>query len=204
MIIFTLEWKPIKTIYMGKNLFKTVVVSLLSVVVLLGGYSCSDDYPDDYLTEAQIRRMIEEALRENNEQLEFTRWEIVNITVEKDDWTWNDDGNFKRFEAVYELPELNESIYEDGAVLGFIFIGPRDVNEVQKSLPYVHTYGIYDDTGNIVDTYTETISFDVQYKFEGEEKPTVAFFIQASDLFGSEDDIQYLEEEYNFRIVLVW
>lgn len=204
MIIFTLEWKPIKTIYMGKNLFKTVAVSLFSVAVLLGGYSCSDDYPDDYLTEAQIRRMIEEALRENNEQLEFTRWEIVNITVEKDDWTWNDDGNFKRFEAVYELPELNESIYEDGAVLGFIFIGPRDVNEVQKSLPYVHTYGIYDDTGNIVDTYTETISFDVQYKFEGEEKPTVAFFIQASDLFGSEDDIQYLEEDYNFRIVLVW
>lgn len=194
---------------MGRNLSKTVITSLLLAAVLLGGYSCSDDgpyYPDDYLTEAQIRRMIEEALRENNEQLDFTRWEIVNITVENNSenkhWSWNDE--YKRFEAVYELPKLNESIYEDGAVLGFIFIGPRDVNEVQKSLPYVHTYGIYDGEGNIVNTYTETISFDIQYKKDKVEKPTVAFFIQASDLFGSEDDVQYLEEEYNFRIVLIW
>jgi len=190
---------------MRRNLFKTLITSLFFAVVLLGGYSCSDDdpyYPDDYLTEAQVRRMIEEALRQNNEDLEFTKWEIVNITVEKGHWSWNEVD--KRFQAIYELPELNEDIYEIGAVLGFIFIGPQDVNEVQKTLPYVHTYGIYDDEGNIVDTYTETISFDVQYKKDNAIKPTVAFFIQASDLFGSEDDIQYLEGEYNFRLVMIW
>ncbi|WP_019539255.1 hypothetical protein [Proteiniphilum acetatigenes] len=197
MIIFTLEWKPIKTIYMGKNLFKTVAVSLFSVAVLLGGYSCSDDYPDDYLTEAQIRRMIEEALRQNNQELEpkFTKWEILPYTVLKEHWDWNPDAG--RYQAIYDLPELTDFIYEEGAVLGYVFIGQQGVNEVQKLLPYVHTY-------NDADTpYTETISFDIQYKSEGVVQPTVAFFIQTSDLFGGDEYVEYLPD-YNFRIVLVW
>lgn len=198
MIIFTLEWKPIKTIYMGKNLFKTVVVSLLSVAVLLGGYSCSDDYPDDYLTEAQIRRMIEEALRQNNEELEpkFTKWEILPYTVLEEHWEWNPDAG--RYQAIYDLPELTDFIYEEGAVLGYVFIGQQGVDEVQKLLPFLFTYAETDENGNIIGTYTETISFDVQYAPNGNS--TVAFFIQASDLVRADG---YLAD-YNFRIVLVW
>lgn len=174
---------------MGRNLFKTVIVSLLFAVVLLGGYSCSSG---DYLDEFEVRRMIEEALRENNQNLEFTKWEIVPFTVRVSDWNWDEEA--KRYEAVYNLPELTEPIYENGAVLGYVFIGQQDVNEVQKLLPYVHTYDDADPP------YTETISFDVQYKKDGVITPTVAFFIQASDLFRADD---YLDN-YNFRIVLIW
>ncbi len=184
---------------MRRNLFKTLITSLFFAVVLLGGYSCSDDdpyYPDDYLTEAQVRRMIEEALRENNQQLEFTQWRIVNISVGFDHWDWNPDAG--RYEAIYDLPELSEFIYENGAILGYAFIGQQGVDEVQKLLPYVHTYPITDAGGNITATYTETISFDVQYA--PNEKSTVAFFIQASDLFRADE---YLDN-YNFRLVMIW
>lgn len=177
---------------MGKSLFKTAMASLLFAAVLLGGYSCSRS--EDYLDEFEVKRMIEEALRENNQKLEFTQWKIVNITVKKDDWTWNDEENVKRYEAVYNLPELTEFIYEKGAVLGYVFIGEQDRDEVQKLLPYVHTYDDADPP------YTETISFDIQYKNKGAVKPTVAFYIQASDLVQADD---YLYD-YNFRIVLIW
>lgn len=171
---------------------------MLFAVVLLGGYSCSDDdpyYPDDYLTEAQVRRMIEEALRQNNEDIEFTKWEIVNITVEMGHWSWNDE--VKRYEAVYQLPELNEDIYEIGAVLGYVFIGTQNVDEVQKLLPYVQSYDDVDPS------YTETISFDIQLKKDGELKPSVAFFIQASDLFGG-TEFEGSLPPYNFRLVMIW
>jgi hypothetical protein len=166
--------------------------------VLLGGYSCSDDdpyYPDDYLTEAQVRRMIEEALRQNNEQLNFTEWKIVNITTEDGHWSWDDRD--KRYKAVYELAGLNENIYKNGAVLGYVFIGEQNINEVQRLLPYVQSYGDADPF------YTETISFDIQYKKDGVEKPSVAFYIQSSDLFGSEEMAEFLPS-YNFRLVLIW
>lgn len=186
---------------MEKKLFKTVVASLLLAAVLIGGYSCSDDgpyYPDDYLTEAQVRRMIEEALRQNNEELElkFTAWKIVPYQVLESHWAWNPDAG--RYEAIYDLSELTEFIYENGAVLGYVFIGQQGVNEVQKLLPFVFTYPITDANGNILDTYTETMSFDVQYAPNNQS--TVAFFIQASDLFQADE---YLTD-YNFRLVLIW
>ncbi|NLX66849.1 MAG: hypothetical protein GXZ19_08820 [Bacteroidales bacterium] len=186
---------------MVKSIFKTVIVASFFAAVLVVGYSCSDDgpyYPDDYMTEAQIRRMIEDALKENNKNLPFTNWEIVNITVKggkNGDWRWNDNEN--RYEAIYELPEMDEFIYEDGAILGYVFIGEQNQNEVQKLLPFVQTY---DEGGEI---FTETISFDVQLKKGGIVKPSVAFYIQTSDLFGSKEFEEFLPN-HNFRLVIVW
>lgn len=180
---------------MGDSLCKIVTALLFFAAVLFGGYSCSDDHPGDYLSQDEVRRMIEEALRQNNEQLEFTDWEIVNITA--DNWIWNGEENAKRYEAVYELPQLDEDIYKNGAVLGYIFIGMEGQNEVQKLLPYVHTY---DDVDPF---YTETISFDIQYKKESEEGSSVAFYIQSSDLFGGEEFEEFLPA-YRFRLVLIW
>ena len=182
---------------MERNFSTIAIASLFFVAVLLGGYSCSDDDPyyGDYLTEAQVRKMIEDALRENNRDLEFTNWEIVNITVEQGEWFWDDKS--KRYLAKYPLPELDEDIYKIGAVLGYVFIGERNQNEVQKLLPYVQSY---DDASP---SYTETISFDIQLKKDGELRPTVAFFIQTSDLFGSEELAEFLLS-YNFRLVMIW
>ena len=64
--------------------------------------------------------MIEDSLRENNQNLEFTEWEIVPITVGANEWEWN--SSLSQWEAVYTLPGLTNFIYEDGAVLGMKLI----------------------------------------------------------------------------------
>jgi hypothetical protein len=178
---------------MKRNITKILLASAIFASILLGGYSCATD---DTLSELEVRRMIEQALQENNANLEFTQWEIVNIQVNQNDWEWNVQE--RRYEAIFSLPELTEFIYESGAVLGYLFLGEQGVNEVQKMLPYVHTYYSTDTGGNITETFTETISYDVMYQSGGNSD--VAFFIQASDVFEDTNAPQ----TYNFRLVLIW
>jgi hypothetical protein len=180
---------------MIQKITKPLLASLLFAMLLLVSYSCAND---DYLSEHDVRRMIEEALRQNNEQLEFTQWSIVNITVRKSDWQWDDD--VKYYFAICDLPELTEFIYENGANIGYLFLGEQNYSEVQKLLPYVHTYYETNDNGEVTYIYTYTISYDVQYKVNGVVDPIVAFFIQPSDVYR---DDRYVFD-YNFRIVLIW
>ena len=142
------------------------------LILVIVGYSCSDDSTKDLIE---------------------TQWEVVNITAKKSDWRWIEaDG---RYEAVFDLPELTKFIYESGAQLSYVFIGTQGVDEVQKMLPFVHTYYEEDNQGNPI-LYTETISGDFQLGTPS----TVAFYIQASDL-GRDDTIL---GNYNFRVVLLW
>ena len=140
------------------------------------------------LTEAQIREIIKQEVEKA-----ATGWKIVNINVKKEDWKWNEKA--AQYEAIADLPDLTKFIYEEGAVIGYVFLGTQDVDEVQKLLPYVNTYSEQDDTGKTV-YFTETISCDFQLG----NPSTVAFFIKSSDLFRDPDAPQ----NYNFRIVLVW
>lgn len=178
---------------MKRNILKTLQAGAVFLFLLMAGYSCSSD---DTLSELEVRRMIDQALKENNDNLEFTQWEIVPYEVKNTDWQWN--AQERRYEAIYDLPELNESIYESGAVLGYIFLGKQGEDEVQKILPYSHTYYGTDDQGNITETFTETISYDVMYAAGG--KSSVAFYIQASDVYKDPE----APITYNFRIVLIW
>src|SRR5690554_6707849 len=112
---------------MKKNIIRSVKLLTLLSLLFFGAYSCVDDS----LSDLEIRRIIEEEIRKNNQNLEFTQWEIVPITVRETDWKWFDDVG--RYEAVYDLPELTEFIYESGAQIGYVFIGEQGKNEVQKS-----------------------------------------------------------------------
>ena len=138
--------------------------------------------------------MIEDAIRQNNEKLEFTQWKIVNISAKKADWVWNED--IGRYEAIYDLPELTEFIYENGAALGYVFIGTQGVDEVQKLLPFVHTYSETDGEGSTI-TYTETISCD----FNLGSPSSVVFTLEMSDLAFYEDGVPV---DMNFQVVLIW
>jgi hypothetical protein len=144
------------------------------------------------LTEEEIRKIIQDEVTKVK-----TNWQIINFSLDKTSWKW-DEAN-ARYEAIGELPELTEFIYEEGANVGYVFIGEQGKNEVQKILPYVHTYSVINDKGEMIGQFTETISFDIQYS--GDNKSTVAFYIQASDLSWEEE--AYLPN-YNFRIVLIW
>lgn len=135
------------------------------------------------LSEAQIREIIEEEAKKA-----ATSWEIINYNIKQSDWKWNEESS--QYEVVAELPELTEFIYENGAIIGYVFLGQQGKDEVQKLLPYINTYT---DDGQ---TFTETISFDVQL----DDPSTVAFFIKSSDLFKDPEAPQ----NYNFRIVLIW
>ncbi|MGI6047139.1 MAG: hypothetical protein ACOYEG_03910 [Petrimonas sp.] len=174
---------------------RKILFAFSLLFVLLIGYSCTSSPTQDYLDEYEVRRMIDEAIKQNNENLKlnFTQWKIINITAKKADWKWIE--KVGRYEAIYDLPELTEFIYENGAAIGYVFLGTQNVDEVQKPLPFVHTYSETDEEGNTV-FYTETISCD----FALGTPSTVAFFIQASDLFRAD---QYLAD-YNFRVVLIW
>lgn len=157
---------------MKKNAIRSVKQLTLFLLLLSLGYSCSDD---------------------NDPVIDFneTQWKIVNVTVNKADWQWMEvDG---RYAAVLDLPELTKFIYENGAQLSYVFIGQQGTDEVQKLLPFVHTYSA--NVGGEIITYTETISCD----FQLDTPSNVAFYIQASDL--ARDDS--ILANYNFRIVLI-
>ena len=179
---------------MKKNAIRSVKNIILISFLFFITYSCSDS-TQDYLDEYQIRKMIEDEIRKNNKDLEFTQWEIVPITVKKETWEWNAEAG--RYEAIYDLPELTEFIYEDGAQLGYVFIGEQGVDEVQKMMPYVQNYRRIEQGKTIA--YTETISYDLQYGTPS----SVAFYLQTSDLDNLKSYDKLLST-YNFRIVLVW
>lgn len=107
---------------------------------------------------------------------------------------WNED--IGRYEAIYDLPELTEFIYENGAALGYVFIGTQGVDEVQKLLPFVHTYSETDGEGSTI-TYTETISCD----FNLGSPSSVVFTLEMSDLAFYEDGVPV---DMNFQVVLIW
>lgn len=155
---------------------------LLAIMALVLGYGCSSD---DYLKEAEIQKMIDNSLN--------GQWQIVNISVKKEHWKWSEKES--QYEVILDLPELKEPIYKEGAILGYIFLA----GAVQKSLPYINTYSAGNDpVTNKPIIFTETISYDVEYKDNG--KSTVAFIIKDSQL--KKDD--NAPQNYNFRIVLIW
>ena len=115
---------------MKKNVIRLFKHLTLLLLLFSVAYSCSDDS----LSEFEIRKMIEEEIRKNNQDLEITQWEILNFEVEKSNWEWKNDS--RRYEAIADLPELTEFIYESGAQIAYAFIEDSKLGEVQKTLPY--------------------------------------------------------------------
>lgn len=164
----------------------TFALALSSIFLLNGCF-------DEGLSDFEVRQLIEQALKEHDKDMPFTNWDIVFFNVKAKDWKWND--KMGQWEAFGNLPELTKFIYEEGAALGYVFVGTGS-GEVQKTLPYVESY--YDgddDLGNPI-YFTETISCD----FHLGNPSTVGFFIKSSDLFPDEN----APVDYTFRVVLIW
>lgn len=167
---------------MKRNFFTSFFAVALLIGLGLGVTSCSND---DYLRSDEIQRMIDQSLN--------GQWKIVNITVKKDSWNWVDDAG--QYEAVVDLPELTQSIFDEGAVIAYIKLDSK----TKATLPFVKSYSfeVIDDDGvKHSGTYTEHIKCD----FQVGSPSSVAFFIEASDLARAD---QYLEDK-NFQVVLIW
>lgn len=155
---------------MKRNLFILLFVGLLFLGTTSVMTSCSDS-TDDFVE---------------------TAWNIENFSVSASQWSWNP--NLNRWEATRQLELIDEFIYEDGAVIGYVFIGTQNVDEVQVPLPYIRSFV----GGNAQDgffDFTETISFEYSRLTN-----RVTFCIEPSD--GVED--QDAKQNYNFRIVMIW
>jgi hypothetical protein len=118
-----------------------------------------------------------------------TEIETVIFKVHERDWQWN--ALYNRHECIINYPELGRGIYEEGTVLGGVFVIEEDRDgdtyEVLKTLPFVESIPYQNKS------YTRTISFDIA-------PGQVTFYIQASDLGDSTDDLG----TYEFKITLVW
>ncbi len=124
----------------------------------------------------------------NDDDIIETAWNIENFTVEASQWSWSPAN--RRWEAVRELDYIDEFIYEKGSVIGYVFLGEQNKDEVQTQLPYIKSY-ILDDGSK----FTETISYEYSYLTN-----KVKFYIEPSD--GIQDAAA--RQRYDFRIAMIW
>lgn len=155
---------------MKRKLFTSLLAGLFLTGIAFFATSCSD----------------------NNDDIVETAWNVENITVNASEWSWSPAN--RRWEVQKQLDYIDDFIYEDGAVIGYVFLGEQNVNEVQVQLPYLKSYLITDDDdGEIM--FTETTGYE--YSFLTNK---VTFFIEPSD--GFEDPEAKVTR--NFRIVMIW
>ena len=150
---------------MKRKLFSSLFAGLLFVGIGFFASSCSD----------------------NNDDIIETKWDIQDYEVRASDWSWNPA--FERWESVQRM-DIDEFIYESGAVIGYVFLGTQNQDEVQTQLPY--TRRAYVDDGTF---FTETLGYE--YSFLTNE---VTFYIEPAD--GIQDPVARVG--YVFRLVLIW
>lgn len=120
---------------MKTKVLRSAKYATLILMLLLIGYSCSDD-------------------------IVGLQSKVAHIPIKKSDWKWDDDAG--KYYAIVNLPELSFDIYENKSVNGYVFIGTQGVDEVQEPLPFVYTYREDDGEGGEI-IYTETIRFNFMY-----------------------------------------
>lgn len=118
-----------------------------------------------------------------------TKIESYNFTVYDYEWKWN--SLYSRYECIIDFPELREDIYENGAVVGVVYINEVDYDgyyyETQKNMPYIETHTSRNDI------YTEIIGFDTSLG----DPSSICFYVKTLDNLGS------ALKTYDFKITLI-
>ena len=126
----------------------------------------------------------------SNDDLTETQWDIQNYEVRASEWSWNPA--LKRWEAAKQMDYIDDDfIYESGAVVGYVFLGTQNQDEVQTQLPY--TRRVYFDDGTF---FTETLGYEYSTLTR-----RVTFYIEPADGI---QDTQAAKDGYMFRLVLIW
>ncbi|NDW08344.1 hypothetical protein [Dysgonomonas sp. 520] len=110
-----------------------------------------------------------------------TIWKIADFTVKSNQWEWNEDDKTYRF--IGDLPALNEDFYEDGGILGFVYLGTQGVDERLFPLEFKG------DTNNPV---------LIQYNVSLDLNRTVEFIFQWHSKAKQQPPL------YNFKIVMLY
>lgn len=111
-----------------------------------------------------------------------TESSVVFFNIRKGEWVWN--SKLRRYEAFGDIPTLNRFIFDNGSIVGTVFVDEDNV-DVQKLLPFVQTYA------------EGVISISMDFSLD---PSLVCFYIQASDLINKD---RYLKD-YEFKVSLFW
>lgn len=111
-------------------------------------------------------------------------WFIQNFTVKANEWNLDSSGTYYICEKSFS--RLDNYVYTDGNVSGYIILNPGQKDEVLQ--PLEATYHQGNAAG---DRWTETYSFDYM-------PGSIAFYVQYSDFAIEQPPTQ------QFRIVLNW
>ena len=155
---------------------KNVFLSSTIALILLLGYSCSND---DFLSDYEIQQMIDNSLN--------GQWKIVNVEINGSDWERFDSAEEGYYYALVNLPELTENIFDEGAALAYYKF---DINS-KTALPYVKT-----TVGTDGFAFTETYSCD----FVLGNPSQATFYLEASDVGAYDSN----PPSGLFQIVLIW
>lgn len=106
--------------------------------------------------------------------------------ISADQWRWNVDA--ARYEASVSYPELSTQEFEEGIVVGNVYISDSQ-NDKLFPMPYVRTW--IDNANNI---FTETISCSLS-----NDKKSVDFYIDSSDKFQDPG----ARVDYSFKVAII-
>lgn len=121
-----------------------------------------------------------------------TQWEVINLTVPTDDWELvsSTDGTNPYYRAKFDVPELDDFIYDQGLTKCYIEFNRGTNNAYQQELPYVRHFEAYENDQQII--WTQTVDYDFGIGF-------VNVYVTFSDFFVDERP-----ETMDFRLVLMW
>lgn len=168
---------------MKKNLsgllFSFLLIAGIGIVVT----SCGKD---DYLTENEVKRIVDKAIQDANFQP--TNWKIKNVVSPSDAWDWkslpNGTGGYWFTSIV--LDELTDYIFKEGAIVTYFVFS--DINKTP--LPYLRTYS---ENGK---KYTEYYTCEIIKNSDG--KYEAVFIVETSDL-GKKPS-----KDAAFQVVMLW
>ncbi len=120
-------------------------------------------------------------------------WQIIDLEVTK--WDYSNTPNNNYFFANFDVPELTQTIYDNGLVQCYVEYNSDTEGRTQQLLPFVrHKEEQTSDTTWTF--YTETI--DYEYGIGG-----VSLYYTMSD-FDYEIDPAFEPSAMRFRLVLLW
>lgn len=164
---------------MKRILYKSFALVLLAVSTIIGFTSCTKEYITENVTQ------------EHNTIGARYYNEYPIIGNDENPWHWNEVS--ERYECFYPLEKLTEGIYNNGTMVGNVFIEPGLPSEWLELLPYQTVYYYVDEATGEKKTYTVTVGCAF---VPGE----VGFYFQLSD----RKRVDSILEEMQFKISLIW
>lgn len=109
------------------------------------------------------------------ESSEPVNWKIIDLEVASTDWKYSQNNANNFYSASFSIPELTQSIYNNGIISLYLELQNADGSASQSPLPSVRHYETKDDAGNPI-YYTQTV--DYEYSQEN-----IMIFFTSSDFF---------------------